>query len=187
MMNEFLEIESRYTTAELERKNYVERFLRNSKKLLSEMEEGSEDLVTLELHNLMTAALDCSQFENPHDDPDDVKRLVKVRVNRSKKELDTYGESIKLFPLYGVGLYALMDGLMVTSSSRDRSGYDRVTKRGVEFDLSFLFSKEILDEHELSLAVPCTNGGLFVPKKSCLTDLLRGTFDLSYFDLTSGY
>lgn len=149
------------------------------KEWLSTTEE-SEDPITKSLHQVIEVAVDCKQYERPNDEFEDVKRVVKFRIPLARDVIhQIFG--IKTYSIYGVGLYTVMEGLLLSEGTRSDMNYDTCHKKGVYLDLSSI-PEEVVKTHEFRLAVPAFQG-LFVPKKTRVTDWIRGTYGLQYFDM----
>lgn len=178
-----------YTTQEENRKNYLESYLSNSAKIISEMNEDEADKEIVktnrmikDLHELMQACYDNDQYVIPRDEYEDVSRLVRIRTKRSKKEMDSIKLDVPTYYVYGMGMYALMEGIILSSSTRKTLNYDNCHKKGRVYNINCI-REDIRESHDFRLAIPCY-GGLFVPKKSVITEMLRGTFDLNFFEVS---
>lgn len=145
------------------------------------MEDDSEDLMKKSLYEVVKTAYENGQHLHPSSELEDVSRVVKIRIKLPRKNIEKmFG--VKTYSIYGVGLYTVLEGICLSSSTRNRINYDTFTKKGVKFDLSSI-PEDIVESHEFRLTVPAGRSGLFVPKKSELTSWLAGTWSLEYFNL----
>lgn len=131
------------------------------------------------LYDLVKVAVENEQYKMPFREFTEVKRVVKFRVRLSREEIHKIFK-VKTYSIYGVGLFTLMDGIMLTSQMRDYTGYDTTGKHAY-FDLSRVPSN-LIEDYDFRLSIPAL-GGLFVPKKSPLTRWMDSTKQLQYFDI----
>lgn len=154
---------------------------------------GATDAITLEggidavdtiqrsVFELMSEAVNIGQYKTCPHGYDRVERLVKIRIKLPRKAIEEmFG--VETYSVYGVGLYVKMEGVLLNEYDRRQMNYDTFNKKGVYIDTSFL-PEEVTQNCDFRLVVPALRG-LFVPTKSQLTNWLRGTFDLQYFDMT---
>lgn len=144
-------------------------------------ESFSDDKLFLErsVYDLMKVAIENEQYQIAEEFLE-VKRVVKFRISMPRCAMkQTLG--IDTWSIYGLGLFTVVEGIFISSSSRQKSGYDTVGSKRF-FDLSFV-PEDIREKYEFSLATPAL-GGLFVPKKSNLTRWMSRVNQIQYFDLS---
>lgn len=149
----------------------------------AEEDFGKADSIMTSLYEVMKDAIDLKQYVSPINEFEDVERIIKVRVRLPRTEIEKL-LGFKTYSIYGVGLYVKMEGLVLSPRTRNDINYDNsLTRRKNQYLNCDVIPEDVLKDHDFSLAVPATGNGLFVPKKSRLTEWLRGTSDLQYFDL----
>lgn len=147
-----------------------------------EKNEGKCDITLRNLYELTELAVSHEQYCKPVEDYEPVTRVAKIRIQMPRKSIEDCFH-IKTVSLYGVGLYAPVEGLLVPEHIRRRTNYDMVMagKKNAVFDLSFI-PQELQQEYEFRLAVPALNG-LFVPKRCEMTGYMRSHKQIQYFDI----
>lgn len=143
---------------------------------------GNGDWLIDSVYEVMKLAIDNKQYSIPENEYEDVQRVIKVNLGISRKLIEQmFG--VKTYSIYGTGVYVLMEGVVLSKCTRNEIGYDTIENTGkrYRFDPSTLPS-EILETHEIRLAVPAL-GGLFVPVKSRITNWIGSKNRLQYFDL----
>lgn len=134
------------------------------------------------LAQLMRLAMDCKQYERPLiNEFEEVTKVLKIRINMPRKMIEQcFG--IKTISLYGVGLFAPVEGILLSQGFRSRSGYDTCTTKYGHYDLSEV-PEDARSKYEFRLSIPAL-GGLFVPRKSAMTNWISRISQLQFFDLT---
>ena len=139
-----------------------------------------DDYLGKSVYEVMKIAIENDQYLPSYNEYEDVKRVVKFRIRMPREAMKkTLG--IDTWSIYGSGLFTVMEGILLSKSTRNRSGYDT---KGVHayFDTSFI-PEDIRKTHVFSLAVPALDG-LFVPKYCSLTRWMSSRNQIQYFDLT---
>lgn len=104
-----------------------------------------------------------------------------MRINSPRSVVEkVFG--LKTVSVYGVGLYVVVDGILLSGSFRSSSNYDRLGKKGILFDLSSI-PENIKEEYEFGLSIPAFDG-IFVPRKSVLTSWISRSSQLQFFDIS---
>lgn len=146
-----------------------------------EESEGYVDPTLSSLVELMELAISLEQYDRSHSSFDPVSRIVRIRINTPKSVVEKiFG--VKTVSVYGIGLYAVMEGLLLPGSFRSKSNFDRLGRKGVVYDLSDI-PDEIKEEYEFGLSISAFDG-VFVPKKSVLTSWISRSSQLQFFDLS---
>lgn len=153
------------------------------KSLIKKAEESSQviDPVLKNLSELIDLAVSLDQYKTASGEFNEVTRVLKLRINMPRKMIEKCF-NLKTIGLYGVGLFAPVEGLLLSEGFRKKSGYDTCTKKRGFYDLSSV-PEDIRNSYEFRLSIPA-NGGLFVPKKSDLTSWISRAGQLQFFDLT---
>lgn len=150
---------------------------------ISEMEDsdGYVDPTLTSLLELMETALEIEQYKRPVSYYEPVSRLVRIRVNAPRSVVEkVFG--LKTISVYGIGLFAVVDGLLLSSSFRNKSNYDRIGKKGVTYDLSDI-PEDLKEEYEFGYSISAFEG-IFVPKKQVLTSWISRSSQLQFFDIS---
>lgn len=143
--------------------------------------EGYSDPTLSSLVELMELAISLKQYDSPRGTYEPVSRLVRIRINVPRSVVEkVFG--LQTVGVYGIGLYAVVDGLLLSSTFRNKSNFDRLGKKGISYDLSEI-PDSIKKEYEFGLSVPAFDG-IFVPKKSVLTSWISRSSQLQYFDIS---
>ena len=140
------------------------------------------DPVQKSLYDLMELAISLKQYERPEDENSEVSRLIRFSIRgMSREEIEKVFE-VETYSLRGAGIYTIMDGLLLTRETRERTGFDTT---GIHrwYDLS-MFTKEQQETYNFSLS-SAARGGLFIPKRTRLLGWIQRRFQLQYFDITS--
>jgi len=111
-------------------------------------------------------------------------RVLRIKIDLPRPLIEKYF-NLKTISLYGIGLYAPIEGLLLSAGFRSSSKYDescRPVKEAPLFDISNI-PEDIRKDYAFNLAIPASDG-LFVPKKCTMTkDWLYTTRQLEYLDL----
>lgn len=150
----------------------------------AQLESGEKVDPTLgSLSELLDASLAYDQYKKPSEDFEETTRIVKLRIRMPRQSIENcFG--LKTISMYGVGLFAPVEGLLVSEWIRRKTNYDDCVqgKKGANFDLSRV-PEEYQRNYEFRLAVPAM-GGLFVPKKCDMTQgWISRTSQIQYFDI----
>lgn len=165
----------------------VEEFWKNRlsemKVQVKEMEDsdGYSDPTMTSLVELMELAVSLKQYSRPTRQFNPVSKILKIRINTPRSVIEKiFG--LKTVGVYGVGLYAVVDGLLLSRSFRTSSNFDSIGKKGVKYDLSSI-PEDIKESYEFGLSIPAFDG-IFVPKKSVLTSWITRSSQLQFFDIS---
>lgn len=152
-------------------------------KLPEELEndpEFTEDTMAKQLYNVISKAYELKQFAYPENEFEDVTRLLRVRIDFSQKELKCcFG--IDTYNLYGEGLYLPIEGILISSGTRDAINYDNAVSKGARLKLECI-PDEVIETHKWGCSVPALDG-LFVPKKTRIMEYIYSARALQYLDL----
>lgn len=154
--------------------------------LRREIESQSvSDPLSVSFLELMEEAISHDQYVKTSD-YSRVTRMVRIRMRMPRKLIEQLF-NVKTTSVYYTGLYIPMEGLLVSEGLRYRSHYDHVNQKGVWFDLASHMPDWFKDEYEERLSIPAM-GGLFVPKKSAMTQsgYLTRANQLQFFDIMQG-
>lgn len=145
--------------------------------------DGKVDPILRSISELVSLASEIGQCKKEYDFIDRPK-VVRVRIRLSRAEIEKIFD-VKTVSVYGSGLYVPLDGILLDSSFRRQSKYDESlsgAKHSPYFDTSSL-PEEVLKSHDFRLTIPAM-GGLFVPKKSRITEWINSTRAIQFFDYT---
>lgn len=159
--------------------------LSEMRKQVSEFEisEGYVDPTLKSLVDLMELAISVRQYEGFVGNMfTPVTKVIRVNIKSTTRYVVERETGVKMISVYGVGLYTTMEGLMLSESFRDQSNFDKFGKKGVVYNLSDI-PDGYLDDYEFRLSIPALNG-LFVPKKSLLTQCIDRAWQIQFFDIS---
>lgn len=143
--------------------------------------EGVVDSTLSSIVELVELAVSLKQYERPYDLYSKTKRIVRLRMDISKSTIEK-DWGMQAVGVYGIGLYVVVDGLLLSGAFRDKSNFDYTHRKGVRYDLSDI-PEELQKEYEFGLSIPAFEG-IFVPKKSLLTSYAYRSGQLQFFDLS---
>lgn len=150
----------------------------------AQLESGEKIDPTLEsLSQLIEKSVELGQYKRPALDFEETTRIVKIRI-RMPRQLIERNFGLETISMYGVGLFAPVEGLLVSDWMRKKMNYDECIqgKKGAYFDLSRV-PEDLQKKYEFRLAVPAL-GGLFVPKRCDMTQgWMTRISQLQYFDI----
>lgn len=134
------------------------------------------------LYEVTKVAIDNEQYAVPVYEYEEVKRLVEVHIGMPRDGIKKYF-NVDTYSIYGTGTYVLIEGIVLTRETRNQIRYDEILtgRKWASYDLSSI-PEDILEKYAFNLAVPAL-GGLFVPKKSKLTEWLHSIRSLKYYDI----
>lgn len=170
------------TLEEQNSKRYLEE---NAETLRSQLVlgEGNPDIMLLAMTSLMDALLECEQYRVLTEDCfEDISKICLVRIRMSAQEVARKFQ-VKVVNVYGTGMFIPIEGIFLSSETRQRTHYDEFCKgkKGSRFDISFL-PEDVTKTHEFRLTISAFNG-LFVPKKCEMVEWINSTRCLKYLDI----
>lgn len=141
------------------------------------------DLMLRSLFQLTDMSVKCNQYDKVGEDLDYkiVERVCLVRVRLSVKEIKAMFD-IEGVNVYGTGFFVALPGVLLSSSLRDQTKYDKSLLRNkVTFDLTPIPEEIRNGGYEFRLTIPAA-GELFVPKKTRFTEWINSTKCIKYLD-----
>lgn len=141
---------------------------------------NSDDLLLDDMYELVSAIVECRQWENCINGYDKVKRVCRIMTRSPRSELEK-NFNIKTISLYGVGLYVIVEGVLLSYTMRNLINYDNSFKRKQFIKLDKAEGLE--KEYDFRLISSAFGTGLFIPKKSALTSSLSRAYQLQYLDI----
>lgn len=147
--------------------------------------EDSKDSVTRNLIELVELAVACNQYRFEENEFEDVPRVVRLNIKLPRANIEKYF-GVKTYSLYGVGLFTVVEGLMLSPTTRESLGYDTwkestCINNSPCLDFACIPS-QLRRNHRFDLVTPAMTG-LFVPKESPMMDWVRANWAIQYFDL----
>lgn len=132
------------------------------------------------ISELISLAVECDQTDCTEDFVDKPK-VLKVRIGLSRKEIEkVFG--IKTVGVYGIGIFIPVEGIWLDEGFRSRSNYDKcILRTGRHFFDTSSLPEEIVKTHMPHLTVSAMRG-VFMPKRSRLTEWVSSYRSLQYFD-----
>ena len=152
---------------------------------IAEVEEGKgeADLILRQLSELLDLACEYEQYNRPSVDFEKVTRVAMIRLRMPRPMIEKVFK-VKTVSLYGAGLFAPVEGILMTSKFKQESGYEDCHRKHGKFDLSSV-PEEIMKEYDFRLASPSGYGGLFIPKKTAMTHEMTSWKQIKFFDIMS--
>jgi hypothetical protein len=156
---------------------YWNQWLVNSSRLV----DKNEDFVQRSVFEVVKLAVECEQYKLPEDEFVDVQRVVRFRIKLPKEAIEK-DFKIKVYSIYGEGLYSTIEGIVLRPETREALNYDNFKKKGNSLNLGII-PDEIVVSHEFRLATPAIGGGLFIPKRTTMTSWIQGVNSIQFFDI----
>lgn len=165
------------------RKDYWENWLVKAEATLKEQEDkdGKSDFLQRSLFDVTKLAVENEQYDHPASETDVVKRVMRVNLKMSRDSIKKIFEQ-ETYTIYGIGVYTVIEGYLLTPETRKLSGYDSKGKHS--YFNEWVIPEEVRKNGKITLAVPAL-GGLFVPKRSVMIDWIWYRSQIQYFELDS--